>query len=253
MQRSIGVVICALSAVFLAASGAQADPFNSRPVVLDQNSHEASLQGIFDSWGLELNASTDQSSAALFHSTGTTTFTILAEFAGFRKHNKFGVYLGNVLDANGADRQPNTLVTGAVQAHGRATVFRGSHGVGATKTLDIPTQLEFGFDLFTPQRNRFFSEDSRNGGAAQAVIYRGSGQTFQFGVFGANELIVAFEDLRLPNSDYDYQDMVVLVSGVTTPSNTPGNPVPEPSSMALLGMSLLAVGGAHRRRNRILP
>ena len=53
---------------------------------------------------------------------------------------------------------------------------------------------------------------------------------------------VAFEDLRFPNSDYNYNDENFVFT--TVPS-----PVPEPISMLLFGTGITCLAGVARRRN----
>ncbi len=56
---------------------------------------------------------------------------------------------------------------------------------------------------------------------------------------------VGFEDLNVAYSDLDYNDDTFIFTNVS--SNTP---VPEPSTLALLGTGILSTAGAIRRRMR---
>jgi hypothetical protein len=53
--------------------------------------------------------------------------------------------------------------------------------------------------------------------------------------------MLAFEDLSLSIGDRDYNDLVVFVNAVAPA------PVPEPSTMVLIGVGLIGLGGLRRR------
>ena len=68
------------------------------------------------------------------------------------------------------------------------------------------------------------------------------------GVTIAPGTYVSFEDLLIPNSDLNYNDENVVFSNVTA---SMADPTPEPSSLALLGLGLVAGGfGVFRKRRR---
>jgi hypothetical protein len=60
------------------------------------------------------------------------------------------------------------------------------------------------------------------------------------GLWTNNEYALAFEDLST-GSDWDYNDMVVMVESVTN--------VPEPTTLTLLGAGLIGLAFARRKRD----
>jgi hypothetical protein len=94
--------------------------------------------------------------------------------------------------------------------------------------------------------------DLGNGGIAS------SSSSSQFALFGfgatdadyGDHWVVGIEDLGNGNggSDWDYQDMLFMVS-LDTPG-TPQETVPEPATMTLLATGLAGLAASKRRRNR---
>ena len=135
---------------------------------------------------------------------------IMEEIAGYADTNTFGYYtMGGVL----------------------TEIFSGSDGIGATESFTLSPAAEFGFYLGVPNTlNPFYTEASKN--AANEI------HAAIFQVDNSNTYILGFEDLRLTNTDADYQDMIVKVTI---------NQVPEPSTMLLIGTGLAGLGLLRRR------
>ncbi|HET7313008.1 PEP-CTERM sorting domain-containing protein [Salinisphaera sp.] len=88
----------------------------------------------------------------------------------------------------------------------------------------------FGYFL-TIGGNTYYSDSDLNGGEDRMVGYQGDNS----GTLLMNEYLFGWED----GTDNDYQDYVATVESV--------RPVPEPSSIAMLGIGLLMIGFAARR------
>ena len=237
----------------------------------------APLQDVFDSHTVpgptsSVSAATDcfpdgADSVWQIGSSGGSVMTIIVEFAGFAGSNIFGLY-----DAANPSQQVE-IFSGADFPGGGPGVSQklisiladGSVFVDAVDSMVDLAANAFGFYLDATVGNQspdglFHSDTSLNAdGMDHMYVYNGVGDGFQIppfiaGPWNPGEYILAWEDLIGPcrisdtqpveprSADCDYTDFVVMVESVS--------PVPEPTSLAIVGIGLLGLGAANRRWTR---
>jgi hypothetical protein len=141
--------------------------------------------------------------------TGGSSASLMLEVAGLANSNQFGWFLIGTDPTNAANRNP---------------IFLGPQGPGTVSNFN--PNGAYGFYILAGGTTLYTS--TLYGGATEQhfVIFQ-QGNSFWVGV----------EDLGLASGDRDYNDMVLKIT-----------PVPEPSSLALLGTGLVAIAGAIRKK-----
>ena len=169
--------------------------------------------------------------------SGGALATMIIEVAGYKNSNSFGLF----------DRLDPT---------NRVELFSGSSGGGAQTLvsimldgsvvrnfvdtgIDFASKNNFGLYLSGPGGTFHSDSDLNPGMGDQMHAYQGVGDWVQIagfapGIWGANEYILAWEDLVLSGSDKDYNDMVLMMESI--------NPVPVPGAVLLGMLGLSAVG-----------
>ncbi|MEQ8467132.1 PEP-CTERM sorting domain-containing protein [Coleofasciculus sp. E1-EBD-02] len=244
---TVGTTLVAFGTVMTCGNGALAASINNRPIptIPTGTSLQDTLDGITIS-DPGIDVVNDQSPFALFDNTssGGAIGTLVAEIAGLKDQNKFGLYSASnpenkvvIFDGLVSPDSPSPQAFITFLADGSVKVNGGNSFAGFGGS--------FGFYLEN-DNNTFYTEDSLNNGNPQALVYQGDNVTelkldgLDSGTFVDTEFIFAFEDLPFSNSDKDYNDSVVHISGIKPAA------VPEP--MTILGSALaLGFGGLFKR------
>jgi hypothetical protein len=202
------------------------------------------LNNITNDGSSSVNTSTDQVAIDKYWqltASGTSAATMIIEVAGNAPDNSFGIY--DVADPSkkvvlfaGAAGEGDQV---AVSIHANGAVYLNIvNNTGVTFSGST-----FGYFLQGPG-GTFYSDDALNPGSLDHMVsFQGKGDLVTLpglnsGNWVSNEYILAWEDLEAGDNDFD--DMVVMVESV--------QPVPEPTTMGLMGLGLIGLMLAARRK-----
>ena len=210
-----------------------------RPVTVNTASLQNFVSGLFTTGGVD--TANDQSNIGSFRADANTTVTYLGAIAGYRNSN----------------------VLSAQTSNASQELFDGYH-LGSTVAIDAALfgqDISLFLDVYAANGNTsnldytVSTDDSQNpNGLPQALVYIGSGQTFDGwgdGTFDIYDIIIAFEDLnRSVSSDDDFEDLLVLIENVQFGPPGITTHTPEPTSLILWGLVASCGGLATWRRAR---
>lgn len=255
----VTTVLGAVAVILAMASVTMGDLTNTRPVAPVGNSLQTVLNNITVS-GPAIDDVNSQSDVAVFTSqaSGGAVASFIIALSAKADTNRFGLYdysTGNKAEvfvgspAAGTSALIEFFLDGSISVNGVQKSGAGTFGSTFGFYLDVYelTQAQGGDDQDSTLDATWYTEDSRNGGNAQALVYQGNNQTTvqipnkQPGLFTDTHWIFAWEQGPVGGqTDKDYDDLVVIVESI--------NPaIPAPGAALLIGLGLSLIGWFKRR------